>query len=118
MTDTKSRTARRRKATGIGPVEPAVTIVITADHVYLPVDESGNVGTPWTASDVSTSRVSKRTCLTVPSTLARFLSDRDQAEIVSDPSSFAKAKEDKSSKAPNPTVGGQVLRSSDRSVGG
>jgi hypothetical protein len=87
-----------------------VVIVITADHVYLPVDDSGNIGTPWTASDVSTSRVSKRTRLTVPATLARFLSDRDQAEIVSDapalakaskhPSFFAKASEDTSSEAP------------------
>ena len=106
MTDTKSRTARRRKATGISPVEPPVTIVITADHVYLPVDDSGNVGTPWTASDVSTSRVSKRTRLTVPATLARFLSDprpgRDRLRRALLRQGFK----------------GHVLRSSDRSVGG
>jgi hypothetical protein len=116
MTDTKSRTARRGKATGISPVEPAVIIVITADHVYLPVDESGNVGSPWTASDVSTSRVSKRTRLTVPATLARFLSTRDQAEIVSDTPSFAKASKDPSSEAPDPVR--RSLGVGGRSVGG
>ena len=78
------------------PVEHPITIVITADHVYLPVDDSGNVGTLWTASDVSTSKASKRTRVTVPATLARFLSDREQAEIVS----FAKASKDPSSEAP------------------
>ncbi len=100
MTEPKSRTARTRKFAGISPVEPAVTIVITADHVYLPLDESGNVGTPWTASDVSTSRVSKRTRLAVPADLARFLCNRDQAEIVSDAPSFPKAPKDPSSEAP------------------
>ena len=75
--------------------------MITADHVYLPVDDSGNVGTPWTASDVSTSRVSKRTRLTVPATLARFLSDRDQAEIVSDAALLRRASKDPSSEAPD-----------------
>ena len=94
------KTARTRKSAGLAHAEASVAIVSTADHVYLPIDASVNVGTPWTASDVSTSRVSKRTRLTVPATLARFLSTRDQAEIVSDPSSFAKATEDKSSEAP------------------
>jgi len=103
-----AKSTRTRKSAGATPVEQPVAIVITVDHVYLPIDESGNVGTPWAASDVSTSRVSKRTRLTVPADLARFLSDRDQAEITTpapgsqDPSSFAKASEDKSSEAPDP----------------
>ena len=105
-----------RKSRLATPVEHAVTIVITADHVYLPVDDSGNVGTPWTASDVSTSRVSKRTRLTVPATLARFLSDRDQAEIVSDAPSVTKASKDPSSEAPDPVR--RSLGEGGRSVGG
>lgn len=75
------RTTRTRMPASHTRADAPVAIVITADHVYLPIDEFGNVGAPWTASDVSTSRVSKRTRLTVPADLARFLSDRDQAEI-------------------------------------
>ena len=91
------KTARTRKSAGLAHAEASVAIVITADHVYLPIDASGNVGTPWTASDVSTSRVSKRTRLTVPATLARFLSERDQAEITNP----APASADPSSEAPH-----------------
>jgi hypothetical protein len=94
-----------RKSRIASPVERPVAIVITADHVYLPVDDSGNVGTPWTASDVLTSKVSKRSRLTVPPTLARFLSDRDQAEIVGGASSFPKASKDASSGAPTGALG-------------
>ena len=85
MTNTKAKSARARKPVGVKLAETPVAIVITADHVYLPVDASGNVGGPWAASDVSTSRVLKRTRLTVPADLARFLSDRNQAEILSAP---------------------------------
>jgi|LNAP01.1.fsa_nt_gb hypothetical protein len=111
MSHTKPSVPRVLKAAGTSPAEAAVAIVITADHVYLPVDESGNVGTTWTASDVSTSRILKRTRLKVPADLARFLSNRNQAEILTPTvedkssvaptlSSFAKASEDKSSVAP------------------
>ena len=82
MTNIRPRSTRTRKSV---EAELAVAIVITADHVYLPVDASGNVGGPWAASDVSTSRVLRRTRLTVPADLARFLSDRNQAEILSAP---------------------------------
>ncbi|MBY0320948.1 MAG: hypothetical protein K2X72_19655 [Reyranella sp.] len=85
MTNTKPKSARSRKSAGACMAEAAVAVVITVDHVYLPVDASGNVGGPWAASDVSTSRVLKRTRLTVPADLARFLSDRNQAEILSAP---------------------------------
>lgn len=95
MSDANAKTRKPRKASA-APAAAMTGIVITVDHVYLPIDESGNVGTPWTASDVSTSRVSKRTRLTVPADLARFLSDRDQAEITTLP----KAAEDQSSEAP------------------
>ena len=57
-------------------------IVITVDHVYLPLDEAGSAVTDWTVTSVSTTRVSKRTRLEVPADLAAFLSKRDQAEIV------------------------------------
>ena len=56
-------------------------IVITVDHVYLPIDAEGNVVAGWTAPNVSTSKVLRRTHLKAPADLARFLADRDQAEI-------------------------------------
>lgn len=56
-------------------------IVITVDHVYLPLDPDGNVVAGWTAPNVSTSKVLRRTHLKAPADLARFLADRDQAEI-------------------------------------
>lgn len=70
-------------------------IVITVDHVYLPVDEQGNVSPGWLASKVSTSKVLRRTHLQVPADLARFLRDRNQAEITG-----TTASEDASSEAP------------------
>ena len=60
-------------------------IVITADHVYLPLDAAGNGVADWAMTSVSTTKVSKRTRLQVPADLAKFLSDRDQAEILSAP---------------------------------
>ena len=57
-------------------------VVITADHVYLPLDENGDVTFDWAVSNVSTTRVTRRTRLKVPVDLACFLSDRDQAEIL------------------------------------
>ena len=58
------------------------TIVITADHVYLPLDERGEGLLDWPVSNNSTVRVERRTRLKVPADLALFLSARDQAEIV------------------------------------
>lgn len=58
-----------------------VTIVVTVNHIYLPLDEHGNGCADW-ADAQATSRVDKRTRLKVPADLARFLSDRDQAEIL------------------------------------
>jgi hypothetical protein len=58
------------------------TVVITADHVYLPLDENGDGTFDWAVSNVSTTKVARRTRLKVPVDLACFLSDRDQAEIV------------------------------------
>ena len=75
----------KKKASATIPAVESVAIVITADHVYLPVDADGNVGTPWAASNVSTSKVFRRTHLRVPPDLARFLSERDQAEVMSGP---------------------------------
>ena len=57
-------------------------IVITADHVYLPLDENGDGTFDWAVSNVSTTKVVRRSRLMVPVDLACFLSDRDQAEIV------------------------------------
>jgi hypothetical protein len=60
-------------------------IVITVDHVYLPLDDKGNVRIDWAATSVSTTKVLKRTRLKVPDDLALFLSKRDQAEILAAP---------------------------------
>ena len=64
------------------PAPNMSTIVITADHVYLPLDENGDGTFDWAVSNVSTTRVARRTRLKVPDDLACFLSERDQAEIV------------------------------------
>jgi hypothetical protein len=58
------------------------TVVITADHVYLPLDENGDGTFDWAASNVLTTKIPRRARLRVPVDLACFLSDRDQAEIV------------------------------------
>jgi len=57
-------------------------IVVTVDHVYLPLDEDGNGRTDWAVTSVETTRVSKRARLQVPADLAKHLSKRDQAEIL------------------------------------
>jgi hypothetical protein len=57
------------------------TVVITVDHVYLPLDADGNGRSPW--QDVEeTTKVARRTRLLVPADLAKHLSERDQAETV------------------------------------
>lgn len=61
-----------------------VRIVITAPHLYLPLDEQGNGRLAWQDAQ-ETDRVEKRTRLDVPAELAQFLSDRDQAEILAVP---------------------------------
>lgn len=58
-----------------------VNIVVTVSHVYLPLDEHGNGRADWADAEVTT-RVDKRARLKVPADLARFLSDRDQVEIL------------------------------------
>ena len=58
------------------------TVVITADHVYLPLDENGDGTFDWAVSNVSTTKVARGSRLRVPVDLACFLSDRDQAEIL------------------------------------
>lgn len=81
MSDAKATTRKPRKAAA-APASIAMTgIVITVDHVYLPLDPEGNVVAGWTASNVLTSKVLRRTHLRAPVDLARFLADRDQAEI-------------------------------------
>jgi hypothetical protein len=57
-------------------------IVVTVDHVYLPLDEDGNGRADWAVTSVETTRVSKRQRLQVPADLAKHLSNRDQAEIL------------------------------------
>jgi hypothetical protein len=57
-------------------------VVVTVDHVYLPLDEDGNGRTDWAVTSVETTRVSRRQRLQVPADLAKHLSKRDQAEIL------------------------------------
>ena len=59
-----------------------VMIVVTVDHVYLPLDEDGNGRADWAMTSVETTRVSKRVRLKVPADLAKHLSGRDQVEIL------------------------------------
>jgi hypothetical protein len=71
--------ARRPPLAGV--TTPLVGVVITAPHVYLPLDEAGNGRADW-ADAQETTRVDKRARLQVPTDLAKFLSDRDQAEML------------------------------------
>ena len=57
-------------------------IVVTADHVYLPLDADGNALLDWATTSEATRRVAKRMRLAVPADLADWLSQRDQAEIL------------------------------------
>ncbi len=84
MTETNS-TETNSTETGSATQEASAMaeVVITVDHVYLPFDEAGkNVRTDWAVTSVSTTRVSKRERLQVPTDLAKHLSKRDQAEIL------------------------------------
>ena len=56
-------------------------IVVTVDHVYLPLDEDGNGRADWAVTSDSTSRVSRGARLKVPTDLALHLADRKQAVI-------------------------------------
>jgi hypothetical protein len=69
------------------------TVVITADHVFLPLDEDGNAVVEWRdcpgrADELGNferphpTKVNKRTRLQVSTDLAAFLSKRDQAEVL------------------------------------
>ena len=68
--------------TPTNPDSTMASVVITADHVYLPLDQNGDGTFDWAVSNVSTTKVTRRTRLKVPVDLACFLSDRDQAEIL------------------------------------
>jgi len=61
-----------------------VGIVVTAQHLYLPLDEQGNGRADWRAAE-DTVRVERRTRLDVPTDLGQFLSDRDQVELLAAP---------------------------------
>lgn len=62
------------------PAAGMKTVIITAPHVYLPLDLDGNARTDWAQAE-DTTRVEKRTRLQAPADLAEFLSARDQAEV-------------------------------------
>jgi hypothetical protein len=72
--------ARRALLPAAPETTPLVGVVVTAPHVYLPLDAAGNGCTNWSEAQATT-RVDRRARLMVPADLAKFLSDRDQAEI-------------------------------------
>lgn len=63
------------------PEDPRVQVVITADHIFLPLDEAGNVPTDYHAN-MDTTRVVRRTRLKVPKDMAEGLSATDKAEAL------------------------------------
>ncbi len=63
------------------PMDDRVQIVVTTDHVYLPLDEEGHVPADYHA-DMETTPVTRRTRLKVPADMARSLSARDWAEVL------------------------------------
>ncbi len=83
MTETNS-TETNSTETGSATQEASAMaeVVITVDHVYLPLDEEGNGRADWATTSEQTAKVSKRERLQVPTDLAKHLSERDQAEIL------------------------------------
>jgi hypothetical protein len=57
-----------------------VAIVITCDHVFLPLDDDGNVPADWQSAPI-TSKVKSGARLQAPADLAASLIDRSQAEV-------------------------------------
>ena len=57
---------------------PLVSIVIAADHIYLPLTAAGDVRRDW-AMTATTSKVPRGTVLKAPADLAASLADRGQA---------------------------------------
>jgi hypothetical protein len=57
-----------------------VSIVITCDHVFLPLDDDGNVPADWQSAPI-TSKVKRGACLQAPVELARSLESRGQVSI-------------------------------------
>jgi hypothetical protein len=57
-----------------------VSIVITCDHVFLPLDDDGNVPADWQSAPI-TSKVKHGARLQAPADLAASLIDRGQAEV-------------------------------------
>lgn len=84
MTETTPTTESPMTETSSGTQEDSsmAEIVVTVDHVYLPLDEAGDVGADWAVTSVSTTRVSRGTRLKVPTDLALLLLERKQAEIL------------------------------------
>jgi hypothetical protein len=59
-----------------------VEVVITFDHVYLPLDAENNAVADWAVTNVSMTKVSRDTVLHVPDDLAAHLKKRCQADFV------------------------------------
>jgi hypothetical protein len=57
------------------PAGDAVTVEITADHIYLPIDDNGNVPPIWREMP-ETVRMIRGTKLSVPADMLEMLGDR------------------------------------------
>ena len=99
---TVARAASRRGSFPTAEGEDRVTAVITVDHVFLPLDDDGNVPDQWRdvpgpidslegmsdneklelARSLDCKRVTKRTRLTMPKSCADALSAKDQCEVL------------------------------------
>ena len=68
----------------VAAAEPStiVEVLITADHVYMPIAERGIVQIDWAATNIETTRISKGEHLLVPRELAKTLIENDQAVIL------------------------------------
>ena len=78
---TVTATAEAAAAAAAEP-DPGAEVVITVDHVYLPLDAAGNARADWAVTSDSTTRVSQGTRVKVPTDLALLLDKQKQAVIV------------------------------------
>ena len=73
--------ASQQIPTEFAAIPPMVEVVITTDHVYLPLHEEKNVVADWAVTNVSMTKVSRGAVLHVPDDLAELLKERRHAAL-------------------------------------
>lgn len=63
------------------PTDPRVRVVVTCDHLYLPLDGGGNVPMDHEPS-MWTTRVNRRTRLLVPPDMGNWMQNNDKGEVL------------------------------------